>query len=179
MISTTSTCILAAAFLLTLAAPSAGQRTEGSIAGTVTDQSGAVIRDAVVTITNLETGESTQVFTNDIGYYRAPLLRPGRYELRVEASGFSAVLLRGIEVRVNNITRADANMGLGGQEFVVTVASGGVLVQTEEARLQSTTSERLIQELPLAGRDIYAACLAGRGNRHQCARHLQYVVQHL
>jgi outer membrane receptor protein involved in Fe transport len=150
------TCAVFATCLLVLAHPVFGQRTEGSIAGTVTDQSGAVIRDATVTITNVETGEVTQAFTNDIGYYRAPILRPGRYELRVEASGFAPVLLRGIEVDVNNITRADANMGVGTQEYVVTVRSGGTLVQTEEARLQTTVPERLIKDLPLPGRDIYA-----------------------
>jgi outer membrane receptor protein involved in Fe transport len=149
-------CTVVAASLLALAGPAFAQRTEGSIAGTVTDDTGAVIRVATVTLTNVETGEVTQVFTNNIGYYRAPILRPGRYEVRVQASGFSPVLLQGVEVRVNNVTRADANMALGTQEYVVTVESGGVLVQTEEARLQTTVPERLINELPLSGRDIYS-----------------------
>src|SRR5688572_17820587 len=149
-------CSIVAASLLAVADPAFAQRTEGSIAGTVTDQTGAMIPDATVTITNPATGEVTQVFTNNIGYYRAPLLRPGTYEVRVEASGFSPVLLQGVEVSVNTVTRADANLGVGAQEYVVTVESGGVLVQTEEARLQTTMSERLIKDLPLAGRDIYA-----------------------
>jgi hypothetical protein len=156
MRSKTWMCTIVAAFLLALAAPAFGQRTEGSIAGTVTDASGAAVPDVTVTITNPATGEVTQVFTNTIGYYRAPVLRPGRYEVRVEASGFSPVLLQGVEVSVNNVTRADAKMELGAQEFVVTVEAGGAMVQTEEARLQTTVAERLVKDLPLSGRDIYA-----------------------
>jgi hypothetical protein len=122
----------------------------------VSDQTGAVVGNATVRLTHVATGEVTQVVTNDIGYYRAPILRPGRYEVRVEAPGFAAVVLQNVEVRVNDVTRADANIGVGAQEYVVSVASGGVLVQTEEARLQNTVSQRLIEDLPLAGRDIYA-----------------------
>lgn len=163
MKSNLRTCIIVCACVLTLAVPAFGQRTAGSVAGTVTDQSGAVIPDATVTITNRATGEVTQVFTNNTGYYRAPVLRPGQYEVRVEAPGFSPVVLQGVEVSVNNVTRVDANMGVGAREYVVTVESGGVLVQTEEARLQTTTSERLIKELPLSGRDIYALSLLQAG----------------
>lgn len=131
------------------------QRTEGTIVGTVTDPTGAAIAGARVIITGLDTGVSQELTTDDIGYYRAPYLRPGKYEVRVEASGFKTAVLRDVEVLVNVTTRADAELAVGAVAEVVEVFAGRTLVQTEEARLAETFDARQITELPLNGRNVY------------------------
>src|SRR5438128_9179380 len=80
------------AFLLVLSlvslAGAQGQAINGAIEGTVTDESGGVLPGVVVTVTNVDTGETRSVVTNDRGVYRAPLLPLGAYRLSAELQGF-------------------------------------------------------------------------------------------
>jgi len=142
--------------LLLFTVTSAGaQRTEGSIAGTVTDPNGAVLSGVKVTVTSQETGAATEVTTNDIGYYRVPFLRPGLYDVRIEAPGFQATVLKDIDVQVNVVTRANAKMQVGAIAEAVTVTGAASLVQSEEARLSDTIDTRQVIELPLNGREVF------------------------
>ncbi len=74
----------------------AAQSQEGRILGTVTDQSGGLVKGAHVTITNVDTGVARTLETNDAGDYVAPSLPPGPYRLIVEATGFKKVERTGI-----------------------------------------------------------------------------------
>ena len=82
--------ILMFLFVLSLAslAGAQGQAVNGAIEGTVTDASGAVLPGVVVTVTNVDTGETRSVMTNDRGVYRAPLLPLGAYRISAELQGF-------------------------------------------------------------------------------------------
>ena len=73
-----------------------GQSQEGRILGTVTDQSGGLVKGARVTITNVDTGVAQTLETNDAGDFVAPSLPPGPYKLVVEATGFKKVERNGI-----------------------------------------------------------------------------------
>src|SRR5262245_35244698 len=77
-------------FVLSLAslAGAQGQAINGAIEGTVTDESGAVLPGVTVTVTNVDTGETRSVITNDRGVYRAPLLPLGGYRVSAELQGF-------------------------------------------------------------------------------------------
>jgi hypothetical protein len=128
------------------------QLTEGTLVGTVADPTGAAVPGARVIITSGETGQVTEVETDEIGFYRAPLLRPGSYEIRIEASGFKATVASDVEVTVNVTTRADVELQLGTLAETITVTEATRLVQTEEARLKDTFTTREVEELPLNGR---------------------------
>jgi hypothetical protein len=131
------------------------QFTEGTLVGTVTDPTGAAVPGARVIITSGETGQVTELETNDIGFYRAPSLRPGRYEIRVEASGFKAAMVSDVDVNVNVTTRTDVGLQLGTLAETVTVTEATRLIETEEARLKDTFTTREITELPLNGREVF------------------------
>ncbi len=148
---------LAASLLLWLLSAhfAVAQRTEGTIVGTVTDPSNAAVTGAHVKITSEATAESDEFTTDQIGYYRAPNLRPGLYQIRVEAQGFKTAVLKDVEVRVNVTTRVDARLELGAVTQTVTVEGGATLIQTEEARLADTVGKRQVLELPLNGREVY------------------------
>lgn len=146
------------AFVLILFAVSTtlqAQLTEGSIAGAVTDVTGAAVAGASVKITNLQTGSVDETKTDNIGYYRVLHLQIGAYQIRVEAQGFKATVLESIPVNVNTTTRADAKLQVGTARETVEVAAGAALVQTEEARLSSTITHEEIESLPLNGRQVY------------------------
>src|SRR5678816_3711609 len=77
-----------AVFFLLGAAIAIAQETRGSISGTVVDPQGGVIAGAAVTVTNTDTQVTSQTKANNSGYYLAPLLIPGKYQVTVEAQGF-------------------------------------------------------------------------------------------
>jgi hypothetical protein len=131
------------------------QLTEGSIAGTVTDLSGASVTDAKVLVTSSETGASVESATDGIGYFHATHLAPGTYHVRVEKAGFKTEVVEHVAVNVNVITRADVRLQPGQVQETVTVSAETPLVQTEEGRLDNTLTTREVTELPLNGRQVY------------------------
>ena len=88
------------------ARPASGQVLYGSMVGTVTDQSGALVPGTAVTVTNTSTGLSRQTTTNEAGYYSIPNLLEGSYDLSVSLSGFKPYVQKGISVSINEIGRA-------------------------------------------------------------------------
>ncbi len=130
-----------------------GQATSGIIAGTVTDQQGAVVPGAAVTIKNLDTDFQRQVSTDSNGYYRVAALPVGRYVVRAERAGF--------KVDVSNLTLTVAEeavvnfkMEVGSVSEQVTVASTGTEVETTSATMGGLVDEKKIRDLPLNGRSF-------------------------
>ncbi|MFZ0908931.1 MAG: carboxypeptidase regulatory-like domain-containing protein [Candidatus Acidiferrales bacterium] len=141
--------------MLLLPAVARAQLTEGTIVGTVTDSSGAVVSGAKVSIKNTGTGATIEEKTDSIGYYRAPHLSPGSYEVRVEKSGFKTSVAEGVVVNVDVVTRADVALQVGSISESITVTEAPPLVQTEEGRLASTITTQEVTDLPLNGRQVY------------------------
>jgi hypothetical protein len=150
------TCFVVVA-VVTLAgvSPSHAQLTEGTLDGTVNDPSGAAVAGAKVVVKNVGTASTIEEKTDDIGYYRAPHLSPGTYEVRVEKSGFKTAIVENIAVSVNVVTRTDISLQTGSVSESVTVTETPPLVQTEEARLTNTVTTQEVTNLPLNGRQVY------------------------
>src|SRR5260370_3174008 len=106
------------------------QGVSGRIGGTVGDAMGAVIPNASVTISNQDTGAITKVTTNGSGQYRADTLRPGNYELKVEAPGLQTIVSNGNVVIVDNATDADITMKPGSTIDTMTAASPSPPIDT-------------------------------------------------
>ncbi len=139
------------------------QYTEGSISGTVTDSTGAVLSGSNVVVTNAQTGEARQVTTDSEGLYRVASLRPGTYEIKFEQTGFKTGIVRNIMVVVNTVVRADAQLEPGDIAETIVITSDPTLVNTEEGRVVDTLNTRQVQELPLNGRDINQLALLQPG----------------
>ncbi len=131
------------------------QTTYGSIAGSVTDTSGASITDATVTLTNLGTQEKRTQSSGADGLFNFVNLFPGQYRIDVEKQGFKHFAQTAITVDVQQSTRVDAALQIGEVSQVVEVTSATPLLQAETSSLGTVVDQREANELPLNGRNIF------------------------
>ncbi len=130
--------------------------TGGSISGTVTDQSGASVPGASVTLVNLDLTTSYKATTNAQGFYSFPNLPVGRYELTIEATGFKSQKKTGLVVDADAAVRVDASLAVGNKTETVTVtasaAQAEAQVDTVATHLGEVVQAAQITSLPLNGR---------------------------
>jgi hypothetical protein len=138
-------------FLLSL--PAFAQGNAGRILGSVTDQTGAAVVGATVTVTDLQRGITRSLTTDQAGQYFAPNLLPGTYKVRAEAKGFKSIERLNIGLEVGNDLRIDLVLPTGQISEVVQVMEEVPLVDTTDATLGGTFDNRTINDLPLNGRD--------------------------
>src|SRR5689334_12605562 len=136
------TCVLVT-FLLTLTQAS-GQTTFGTIVGTVSDSSGAVIPSAQVTLTSLATSEKRTATSDPTGGYTFVNLLPGEYRVEVEKEGFKRFTREPVVVQVNQSTRIDVALQLGQVSQTVEVTAQTPLLQTTTADLDQVVAERQV-----------------------------------
>jgi outer membrane receptor protein involved in Fe transport len=131
-----------------------GQTFYGSIVGTVTDASGAILQGATVSLTNNGTGERRSAPTGADGIFRFVDLVPGNYKLDIEQKGFKHYTRDQIQVNVEATVRADVSMQVGEVTQSFQVTAEAALLQTESASLSQSVAARTVQELPLNGRNV-------------------------
>ncbi len=129
------------------------QETTGTLTGTTTDQSGALLPGVTVTIKGTNTGIVRSAVTNQAGSYTVGLLPVGPYEVTFELSGFQTVVVKNIVLHVNDRLQIDGKLGVGGLTEDVSVTAGRELVQPIP-QLQTTIDSRQVQELPLNNRNF-------------------------
>src|ERR1700683_1634565 len=132
-----------------------GQSTYGSIAGSVTDNSGAAVTDAKVTLTNLGTAEKRTQSSGSDGLFTFVNLFAGQYRIDVEKQGFKHFVRAGISVEVQQDTHIDAALQVGEVSQVVEVTGETPLIQAETSSLGQVVEQRKAEELPLNGRNIF------------------------
>jgi len=130
------------------------QTSQGRILGTVSDQTGAVIVGAKVTITNAATNVSRQLVTTSVGEYVAPNLDPGPYRVAAEAQGFKKAVSTQFVLEVSRDVRIDLKLQPGAVTETTEVSAEGSLVDTSDATLNGVLSNKAISELPVEGRDF-------------------------
>jgi len=108
----------------------------GTIVGVVRDPNGAVVKDAKVTATNADTGETRDVTTDEEGNYTIPALQPGTYRVTVEAAGFSPANTEPFNLETSARQAIDVNLTVGD------VAGGTITVTAEAPLVESETSVR-------------------------------------
>lgn len=125
----------------------------GDIAGTVTDQTGAAVPGATVTVTSKATGSAQTVTTNGAGSYRISLLKPGDYVLVVKATGFEQAS-ETVSVALGTIANTDVKLSVGSASQTVEVTAAAPILHTESADLSTTFSLEQVQSLPNPGQDL-------------------------
>jgi carboxypeptidase family protein len=129
------------------------QTPTGTLAGTVTDQVGAVIRNAAVTVTNRDTGAVRTARSGDDGGFSVPSLPAGGYEVLFEMSGFDPVVTPA-DVAVGTTTTVRVSLQVGTRTEAVTVTGAATLVDLESNRVSGVVGRTQIENLPLNGRSF-------------------------
>jgi hypothetical protein len=125
----------------------------GSIQGTITDPTGAVVPHATVTITNKATGQKRVLVATATGAYSSGALIPGDYTVRVDAKGFKTTELS-ITVQVGVTSAGNVKLQVGAASTVVSVTGTTVAVNTEQATVQNVLTRSQISNLPINGRNF-------------------------
>ena len=129
------------------------QAPTGEITGTVTDQSGAALVSAKVTLVNAATGAERAISTNEAGIYDLPALPPGSYSLKIEAAGFRGEERKDIVLQVGQVARLDFTMQVGSVSDTIEVKGGAPVLETESASVGTVIENKRIIDLPLNGRN--------------------------
>jgi hypothetical protein len=144
--------MVAAVLALCGSATATAQTIRGTVTGTVTDSTGAIVPGITVTLTNTATGIGASAVTSRDGVYTIPLLPPGTYQAMVEQSGFKKYLHGGIVVQIAQTTRLDIGLQVGAMSESVEVVGEAPLVRSTTAELGQVIEMKQIQALPLNGR---------------------------
>jgi len=153
--------------ILMLGTLPASAQSIGTILGVVKDNSGAVVPDATVTISNLETGLSRTVPSGADGAFRAPALPVGRYDLRIEKTGFRTEAQRGLILEVGQELVVNASLQVGTVTQELVVSGEAPLVNTTSSALGSMVNEQRMSDLPLNGRNYVDLTLIQPGVARQ------------
>src|SRR3954451_20610745 len=143
------TAVVAAVFPCNAAA----QANTARLLGTVLDPSGAVLPGASVTLRSLRTNAKTDVVTDLEGRFAFQELPIGRYELSVSLQGFKTGMLDSIELLTGQVQDLKVQLEVGDLQSIVDVPGGLPLIQTASSTVQTSMTERQVQELPLNGRN--------------------------
>jgi len=148
-------CLLS--FLLILSVNA--QKITGSVTGVVTDESGASVADASVTIVSEQTGASRSVTTSAEGAFSFQELNAGMYRLVVTKSGFKKVEERNLEVHVSDIASVTVKLPVGVIVETVTVEASSVQVETQTGTVGNIITGEQVRELPMNGRNFVSLTL--------------------
>jgi hypothetical protein len=122
----------------------------GSIQGTVTDPSGALVTSATVTATNIATGVETSRKTTDAGFFVLPLLPAGEYTVKVNATGFQVLTQQHVVLDALQTLGLSLQLQIGAANETVTVSSAPSVLKTDDVALGSSMQNNVYDALPLA-----------------------------
>ena len=146
-------CILAA-FLTSVARP---QTTSGTIVGTVTDQSGAVVPSAKITLTDEATKDTRETTTKESGEFVFAALRPSTYTISVETAGFQTFRQTGIVLASSDrLSLGSLRLTVGQSTESVTISAQAPAINTEGSDTAPSLNQVQLASIPIAGRDVMA-----------------------
>jgi Carboxypeptidase regulatory-like domain len=129
---------------------------EATIVGTVTDSTGAALPNVTIALTNLDTGLTRTIKTNDVGEYVMPNLHIGRYTAKADIQGFTTAEKTGVVLSVGDRLRVDFALRVGAQAEHVTVEANPIAVQSDSGEVSSMITGGQISQLAANGRSVFA-----------------------
>lgn len=144
---------LVSTLLLAISAAIA-QTSTSEVNGTITDPTGAATAGAVVKLVNQETKIEIQTTTNNDGYYRFVNVKPGKYTVITEVTGFKRTITAPFSLGVSETSTQNISLQVGNVAETVEVTNGSEVIQSSTTELGTVIPERAVQELPLNGRNF-------------------------
>lgn len=157
---------LCAAAVLFVAAPGAkAQAVYGSIIGTVTDQQGAAVAGAKVSVTSATKGTTQDTTTNESGNYTVTHLIPDVYDIHVEGQGFKAYDVKGIQVFADNAAHVDAKLTVGEVTQSIEVTGEIPQLKTDRSDVAITFNSKYVEDLPILNNNFTNFLLLSPGTQ--------------
>lgn len=150
--SVLTTGVGAASLLLALPALHA-QEFRGTISGTVTDTTGAVVPNAAITVTETKTGSLHKTVSNGAGEYNVPFLLPGQYNITAEAQGFTKIQRQNIGIQAGDHPEINLSLQAGSATETVTVTAEAPLIDKTNASVGQVITTREVADMPINGRN--------------------------
>ena len=139
------------------------QQAAGAITGTVSDQTGAPIANAVVTVRDMDRSTTWTAKTSSAGIYEFPQIPVGNIEIKVEASGFATTKRNGFSLVLNQVARVDFSLKVGNVSTTVEVVDAPPLLQTSSTDMSTLLDAKAVTTLPLATRNTNQLTLLAPG----------------
>jgi hypothetical protein len=149
--------------LVALTATLFAQGTNGTIAGQITDQAGAVIGNAKVLLQNEAAGVNREALSNGNGQYVAYALPPGQYKITVEQPGFQKLVRTAVELTAADAITVDLRLSIGDVRQTIEVTEAAPLLQSQTAMVSSLVTNEQMIEMPLKNRTFTSLVLLGPG----------------
>ena len=146
--------IAATMLFLVTAAMSWAQNSTSTIAGTVSDATGAIVTGANIVVTNTATGVTHTTVSDKLGAYRIPELAPGTYSMDITSAGFEEQRLQGISLVVDQTSQQNVTLVVGQAIQTETVTAASLLLDTQNTAQGQVIGNQQIENLPLNGRDF-------------------------
>ncbi len=156
-------CILALALVVMTGMPAFTQTITGSITGTVTDPTGAVVSGAKVTATNVQTGVATPTTTNPSGIYSLRFLQIGQYKINVDSPNFNSQTTNVFTLEVDQQAKVNIALQVGSASTNVVVTDTAPILNTEDATTGGTITAAAATELPVQSRNFSSLTLLVAG----------------
>jgi len=134
--------------------PANGQSETGTIYGSVTDPSGALVPSATVRLIDADRGNKAEIATGNNGFYTLPDIHPGYYQMEVEKSGFKTVHVTGIVINVQHNLEQNFTLTIGSASEVITVTANAVSMNTADGTVNTLIDNRFVENMPLNGRSF-------------------------
>lgn len=136
------------------ASAAVAQVNTGRINGTITDNSGAVVRNATVTVADPATGSTHTSITNDVGEYNFPFLPPATYNVRAESSGFARQVQNGVVLAVGQVITLNLTLKPGSASETIEVIGEAPLIETSRSDIGGNVTPAEVSELPVRDRNF-------------------------
>lgn len=137
--------------------------TQGAIAGTIVDSSGAAVPNAAVTIHNTATNADVHLTPDQSGYFKAPLLEPGTYTVTIAAPGFGNETDDHVDVVVGQVTTLSPHLKVGSEVTTVSVSADAVQLNFETPDMTATLNSVALQNIPVQNRRWSALAMTTPG----------------
>jgi hypothetical protein len=155
-------CVAFIALFLTLA-PQAGAQDNATISGTVADNTGAMLPNTTIALTNIATSQTRDTTANSVGSFRFGNVGVGTYTLTATAPGFQKFVRTGIVVNVAQSLEENVALTVGSQAQTVTVEADALQVQTETSEISTLISGEQVRQLATNGRNVVQLAALGMG----------------
>jgi hypothetical protein len=132
------------------------QQGRGTILGTVSDSSGAIVAGAKVAVVDIDTNNTVIAETNKDGFYTTPPLTVGNYKITVEHAGFKKAIRTGVVLQVDQKAELNIQLEVGAATESVQIVGEAPLVNTENSSVGQVIENKRVEELPLNGRNAFA-----------------------